>query len=210
MRGDKKIRILGGSFKGALVGFDRRHSRRKLLGIYEAQLSPWFSEKIRVHSNYIDIGANDGYHTYGFAHAALRAGHKNVSVVAVEPVLTPELNKPRYWPSYIGANIEIVENYVGGGGEGGVALSELVGGMDSALIKIDVEGAEREIFDCNAETLRIPTLDFCVEIHGRDFIPEIAGKFCEAGRPFLNLSEKKVLFLPMESRAIYTSWLVTI
>ena len=135
-----------GPFRGASLYLDRRSSKRKIFGIYEYVLNNWLTRKIRKHSNYVDIGANNGYHTYGFAHAAQRAGHTNVKVIAVEPEPDQQLLEPRNWQEYASVDIKIVEAFCRPvAGERGITLPDLLAPLTSGLIKIDIEGGESSL-----------------------------------------------------------------
>jgi hypothetical protein len=174
-------------------------------------LNQWIREKVAQHANYVDIGANNGYHTFGFAHAARRAGHHQVRVIAVEPEVTDELIKPLDWPMYSACDIRIIAKFCGTANDKQtLTVLDLLEGLDEALIKVDIEGAERDILTGAGAEVADPRFDWCIEIHGEELIPVVAQNFCAAGRPFLLRSEEKLPFLSREARSITTTWLTTI
>lgn len=205
-----KTRIVRGPFRGAKVYLDKSNSRRKIYGLYEHVLNKWLEEKIGLHDTFIDVGANNGYHTFGFAHAALRSG-KVPYVIAVEPDDLKELEEPRSWPEYAGCKIEIINKFCSNKtAENEIALGDIVTPLDGGLIKIDIEGHESEVMQGAAALVDDARFDWCIEIHGDERIPEIASYFCEAKRPFLIFDLRKLPFLKPEPRTLHTTWLVTI
>lgn len=207
----KRTTILRGPFRGASMYLDRRISKRKIFGIYEYILNDWLGKKILLHSNYIDIGANNGYHTYGFAHAALRAGHEKVKVIAVEPEPDRQLLEPCTWPMYKGVDITIVEAFCRPfGGDRSVTLVDLLDGLSSGLIKIDIEGEESSVVPPLSGLVADHGYDWCIEIHGDHLIPQIAAPFCAADRPFVIKDMTPLPLFGGERRPIHTTWLVTL
>src|SRR5262245_12377695 len=80
----KPIRIVRGPFRGAIIVMNPRNSIRKILGIYERELNPWLEWVLPRVSRVVDVGANDGYFTFGCA-AAFRRLKKTGGIVAFEP-----------------------------------------------------------------------------------------------------------------------------
>ena len=66
------MRIWRGPFRGARIVMNPRRSLRKMLGLYEHELNAWLELALGRAKRVIDIGANDGYFTFGSA-AALRS-----------------------------------------------------------------------------------------------------------------------------------------
>ncbi|MBB5751971.1 hypothetical protein [Prosthecomicrobium pneumaticum] len=189
---------------------NKNTSKRKIWGLYEYVLNAWLSQKIQSHSNFIDIGANNGYHTYGFSYAASRAGHRDVRVISVEPDVGEQLLAPRNWNEYRSLSIDIIEKYCRAEPGEGITIHDLISNMESGLIKMDIEGGEREVIPSNIDILSNRKFDWCIEIHGKDLIVEIAAAFCSAKRPFLIKDMPQLPFIGGEPRPILTTWLVTI
>src|SRR4051812_32489660 len=108
------VRIWFGPFRGARVVMNPRHSLRKIFGIYEHELNGWLELALRRVSRVIDVGANDGYFTFGCAAALQRLG-KAGTIMALEPqsrhagdLRSSVLSQPAN-----DVNVEIVEAFVG-------------------------------------------------------------------------------------------------
>ena len=63
-----------GPFRGACIVINPRDSLRKILGVYEHELNPWLEQALRRVTRVLDVGANDGYFTFGCAAAFQRLG----------------------------------------------------------------------------------------------------------------------------------------
>jgi hypothetical protein len=63
----KLMRIMRGPFRGAVVVMNPRNSMRKAFGVYEHELNSWLEQVLRRVTRVLDIGANDGYFTFGCA-----------------------------------------------------------------------------------------------------------------------------------------------
>jgi len=77
--------ILSGPFRGATIHFSPRSSLRKVFGIYEHELNAWLERVIPRVDTVIDVGANDGYFTFGCA-AAFRRLNQSGEITACKPV----------------------------------------------------------------------------------------------------------------------------
>src|SRR2546423_4601274 len=119
----------------------------------------------------IEVGANDGYFTFGCA-AALRRLKKHGRIVAFEPQQQAynQLQRTQHtwrFPSDLGIEIDIDDRFVGSVESGTfISLDSLTCGTDSvrpehSLIKIDVEGAECDVIDGAARWLN-PTNLFLI------------------------------------------------
>src|SRR5258706_14903000 len=78
------IRILRGPFRGAIIAMNPRNSLRKWVGLYEHELNPWLKTVLPRVMRVLDVGANDGYFTFGCA-AAFRRLEKTGEIVSFEP-----------------------------------------------------------------------------------------------------------------------------
>src|SRR5437588_5339980 len=80
----RPTRILRGPFRGAVIVMSPRNSLRKIFGLYEHELNPWLNRSLPRVRRVIDVGANDGYFTFGCAAAFRRLG-KTAEIIAFEP-----------------------------------------------------------------------------------------------------------------------------
>ena len=108
------VKIMYGPFKGASLILNPSASKRKILGVYEHILNPWLTQILPEIEVVWDVGANDGYFTYGCAHA-IRKFHKSGHIIAFEPGLQQcsTLTEPAKWPQYQDIKIEFLPNFVG-------------------------------------------------------------------------------------------------
>jgi hypothetical protein len=60
-------RIWRGPFRSARIVMNPRNSLRKIFGLYEHELNDWLEQALRWVSRVVDVGANDGYFTFGSA-----------------------------------------------------------------------------------------------------------------------------------------------
>ncbi len=213
-----KTRILGGPFKGARVLLNLSDSKRKLLGVYEHILNDWIRTSCPGKSFAIDVGANDGYHTYGFAHLLSRANRTSANILAFEPdaSMFPGLTCPRNWSCYSNTSVQIIQKYAGSTNNDTMAtLDQTYSDFSmchdqSGIIKIDVEGAEVEVMKGAKSVITRKEISWLIEIHGRNLIPEIAEFFITAKRPFLVKELSPLPLIGAEKRDVDTYWLVTI
>src|SRR2546422_1910601 len=66
------VRVWFGPFRGARVVMNPRNSIRKIFGIYEHELNGWLETTLLHVNRVVDVGANDGYFTFGCAAAFMR------------------------------------------------------------------------------------------------------------------------------------------
>src|ERR1041385_5548476 len=78
------VRIWRGPLRGGRAVMNPRNSLRKILGLYEHELNAWLEAALRLTDRVIDIGANDGYFTFGCA-AAFQRLRKPGKIFAFEP-----------------------------------------------------------------------------------------------------------------------------
>ena len=206
--------ILGGPFKGARVYLNPANSMRKIFGLYEHVLNGWIAVHTPGKQFVLDIGANTGYDTYGFAHLLIKSHSENPIVLAFEPNICAELETPRHWNFYSGCKIEIIEKFVGSQiGPTMTTLNQVYDEYDlggCGLIKMDIEGGEVDALIEANKFLDNPNHDWLIEIHGEKLIPKIAMYFVDRGRPFLIRDLSPVPILGPEQRSINTYWLMTI
>ncbi|MEX2016311.1 MAG: hypothetical protein WD873_06700, partial [Candidatus Hydrogenedentales bacterium] len=140
-----RMRVLAGPFRGARVVMNPRVSIRKVLGLYEHELNRWIERALPRVTRVLDVGANDGYFTFGCAAAFRRLGMRG-SITAFEAQLrhVEELRASVAAQPTADISIDIVHGLVGrhSGGDR-LALDDWpAASREHTLIKLDVEGAE--------------------------------------------------------------------
>jgi hypothetical protein len=193
--------ILFGPFRGA-----------KLL------LNPWLVQVLRHTDVVWDVGANDGYYTYGCAQA-MGVARTQGTIVDFEPGLTdPELRsrlvEPSQWPQYRNKRFVFVPQLVG------ATCSETMTTLDAAyaqypethgrrsLVKVDVEGAELEVL-AGAEQLLAAPHHWVVEVHGTHLLEPVLEYFRRAQRPVTVRDLQPHWLVGREQRTIPTVWVTT-
>ncbi|OYT69612.1 MAG: FkbM family methyltransferase [Chloracidobacterium sp. CP2_5A] len=220
-RSPAPVTILAGPFRGARLILNPAHAKRKILGAYEHVLNAWLEAALKRVEVVWDVGANDGYFTYGCATATLRHGRRP-SIIAFEPGLNddPALSEqltrpPRAWPeAYAGATFEFIAARVGAQDAGTtVTLDAALDARPAlagrpALVKVDVEGAEIEVLDGASRLLGEPA-QWLVEVHGDHLLEPVIGRLRTANRAVeVHRLKPHWLFGP-EARTIPTCWVTT-
>jgi len=67
-------RVLRGPFRGARIVMNPRRSFRKMFGLFEHELNEWYAQALLRVTRMLDVGANDGYFTFGCCAAFRRLG----------------------------------------------------------------------------------------------------------------------------------------
>jgi len=191
------------------------HSKRKIIGAFEHVLNPWLRAVLPRVNVLWDVGANDGYYTYGCAHVLKQTLGKG-SVVAFEPGLTniPELTIPSTWQQYDGIHFNFLPLFVGN------TCNETTTTLEKAyrdrphlhnqpgLIKVDVEGAELEVLAGAGPLLQAPH-HWLVEVHGDHLLEPVLEYFREGDRTVQVHHLTTHPLLGPESRTIPTCWVTT-
>jgi hypothetical protein len=162
-----------------------------------------------------DVGANDGYFTYGCAQA-IKRHHPEGHIVAFEPGLAqqPALSMPATWPQYAGINLEFVPLFVAAtSNESTITLDRAYQERPSlhgklSLIKVDVEGGEVEVLKGATSLLQEPH-HWVVEVHGDHLLEPVLDFFAKAKRVVDVRPLQPHWLLGPESRTIKTSWVTT-
>lgn len=212
------LTILAGPFRGSRIILNPQHAKRLVLGAYEHILNSWLTQVLAQVEVVWDVGANNGYFTYGCAHTIKRLNPSaNINVIAFEPGLNGDcaaLTTPATWEQYKGINLEFIPLLVGSQIDASTVT------LDSAysdrpqlhnkksLIKVDVEGAELEVLE-GAKSLLAHPNHWVVEIHGDHLVDPVTSFFTYADREFEILKDKPHWLFGSEPRTIKTSWLVT-
>lgn len=208
------VKIYAGPFRGATMMLIPAHSKRKIFGIYEWVNNSWINKAIKQVTTVIDVGANDGYFTYGCAHVIRK--HRGIcNVFAIEPELAglPQLTIPSSWPEYSNIKFTFISKYAGTScDERYITVAQLrhnkLSDKENALIKVDVEGAEVDVLNGAGMMLRKPN-HWLVEVHGEHLIQPVLDLFKSASRQvFVSENKPHWLFGP-EKRSINTYWVKT-
>lgn len=209
------VTILAGPFRGARMVLNPANSKRKILGVYEHILNDWLEKTLGRVEVVWDIGANDGYFTYGCAATIKRHG-KQCRIVAFEPGIAeiPELTEPMKWPEYADVKFDFIPKFVGAENTD-TTLTLAQSAMERpeaverpGLVKVDVEGAEVEVLKAVGPLLAEPHA-WVVEIHGDHLIEPVSDVFRKAGRAFDIIDPRPHWLFGPEMRTLKTSWLVT-
>lgn len=211
----RPVTVLSGPFRGSRIILNPAYSKRKILGLYEHILNPWFKKILPKVEVAWDVGANDGYFTYGCAHA-IKHYQKKGHLIAFEPLIDQqkELQIAAFWNEYQNINFEFIPLFVGNNcSDTTITLEQAYQERKSlqkklSLIKVDVEGAEIEVLEGSKSLLKEPH-HWVVEVHGDHLIQPVQNCFIKAGRK-INIHELKPHWLlGSESRTIKTSWITT-
>lgn len=207
-----KIRILGGPFRGAPMQLALRKSKRKMLGVYEHELTSWWDEVLPNAEALIDVGAGDGYFTYGVAHILKRRGLRP-RILAFEPGLEAiGLKEAAGWPAFSDVDFEFRSNLVGAREDDETtALDSL--NWDSNLetiVKVDVEGAEAEVLAGGRQLLERENSNWLIEVHGRERVQPVLSACERAGREVELIEPRPHWLFGAETRETWTGWVVTV
>ena len=207
---DVPMRIWRGPFRGATVVMNPRASLRKAFGLYEHELNAWLERAVGRVSRVIDVGANDGYFTFGCAAALGRRG-ATADIIAFEPqaqhvtALRAAADRQR-----AGVRIDIVQAMVGR--EAGASMTTLdaiaAADRENTLIKIDVEGAEVDVIAGAGSWLR-PSNLFVIEVHRRPYLEQLKSSFAARGLTLRQIDQQPLPLLGRDVRDADNWWLVS-
>jgi hypothetical protein len=209
-------RIWRGPFRGARIVMNPRDSLRKIFGLYEHELNNWLEQALRRVSRVIDVGANDGYFTFGSAAAFRRLG-KTGEIIACEAQdrHVAILRESVALQAQTGIRFEIVHALVGRELKPGIiTLDSLQAAIDdpndkvSTLVKIDVEGAEVDVIAGGRSWLQ-PFNLFVIEVHQERFLDPLRDLFAERGLRLVQVDQRPLLLLGREAREEKNWWLVS-
>jgi hypothetical protein len=205
------LRVWRGPFRGACILMNPRHSLRKVFGVYEQEPNRWLEGALSRSETVIDIGANDGYLTFGCA-AAFQRLKKPGKILAFEPYkkayaqLLATQRRYRLNKDFV-TNIKIsIENRSVGSAESAqsTTLDTLtwegrVIQPQCALIKIDVEGAECDVIDGASRWLNESNL-FLIEVHREKDAGAIQARFAREGLELDCIRQRPLPLLGHEHR----------
>ena len=209
-------RILRGPFRGARIVMNPRDSLRKIFGLYEYELNGWLEHALHRVTRVLDVGANDGYFTFGCAAAFRRLG-KTGEIIAFEPqarhvaILRESVAAQMETP----ARVEIVQAFVGKALKPGMTTLDAVRwnvgdptDKTKTLVKIDVEGAELDVIEGGRSWLH-PSNLFVIEVHEERFVESFCALFAEQGLRLVQVNQRTLFLLGRETRDVKNRWLVS-
>jgi hypothetical protein len=208
----RPVQIWRGPFRGARIVMNPRDSLRKILGLYEHELNPWLEHALRRVCRVVDVGANDGYFTFGCAAAFTRMG-KRSEIIAIENQEQHVVKLRRSIEEQKQSNIgfQIVQAYAGRHDKPGFVTLDSLGKPNqrtNTLVKIDVEGAEVDVVEGGRQWMDVSNF-FVIEVHEERFLSQLKGIFAEQGHTLVQINQKQVPLLGREVRDLNNWWLVS-
>ena len=210
---DKPVatRILRGPFRGARIVMNPRESLRKIFGLYEHELNAWVEDALQRVTRVLDVGANDGYFSFGCAAAFRRLGIKG-TITAFEP----QENHAQTLKASIllqgrqDIPIEIVQAMVGREMTDGMTTLDALSVQDKrqTLIKIDVEGAELDVIE-GAQSWMDPSNLFLIEVHQERYLAKLKQMFASHGQQLRQVNQQPLPLLGHETRDPANWWMVS-
>ena len=212
------VPILLGPFRGAKLHTTLRDNLRKVFGLYEHELNGWLNAVLPKVERVIDVGANDGYFTFGCA-AAFRRLQRRVQIFAFEPQTECCEKLRESTRTEIGRGGEVSftveQTFVGRTDGDGVMTLDAAALRGSptlepkyALVKIDVEGAEIDVIEGASLWLNDSNF-FAIEVHRQEYLEPIRARFALAGLKLEQLEMRLLLIIGGEHRPEQTWFLVS-
>ena len=205
------MRIWRGPLRGARIVMNPRSSLRKAFGLYEHELNGWLEQALHSVTRMLDVGANDGYFTFGCAAAFRRLGVGG-EIICFEPQAqhVEVLRKSMAAQGALDVRLEIVHALVGREvGEGMTTLDALrANDRKNTLIKIDVEGAELDVIAGAQSWMNASNL-FVIEIHKEAYLGELKLMFSQRGLKLVQVNQRPLPLLGREEREETNWWLVS-
>jgi Methyltransferase FkbM domain len=205
------MRIWRGPLRGARIVMNPRSSLRKAFGLYEHELNGWLEQALHRVTRLLDVGANDGYFTFGCAAAFRRRGVVG-EIICFEPQ-APHVQMLRESIAAQGApdvRFEVVHALVGH--EMGAGMTTLDALLTSdrkhTLIKIDVEGAELDVIAGAQSWMNASNL-FVIEVHKEEYLDKLQRGFSTHGLKLMQINQRPLPLLGREERDEANWWLVS-
>jgi Methyltransferase FkbM domain len=200
-----------GPFRGARIVANPRASLRKLLGIYEHELNAWLAAALPRIGRLIDVGANDGYFSFGGAAAMRRAG-RSAEIICFEPQTQhfAELRRAMDAQPEPRPELRLIAAMVGEHEDANTTTLDAlaVADRDNTLIKIDVEGGELAVIAGARSWLR-PSNLFLIEVHESSYIEPLMKTFASHGLTLRQIDQRPLPILGREQRDVDNRWLVS-
>ena len=182
-----------------------------MLGLYEHELNGWLELALGRVNRVIDVGANDGYFTFGSA-AAFRRLAKNGEIFGLEPQTqhVQELRDSIAVQARTQIRFQIIHALVGSElREGVITLDALqVNDRRNTLVKIDVEGAELDVVAGARSWLDASNL-FVIEVHKERFLAQLTQIFAERAQKLVQINQRSLPLIGREMRDRNNWWLVS-
>ena len=217
------VRIWRGPLRGGRPVMNPRNSLRKILGLYEHELNAWLEAALRSTDRVIDVGANDGYFTFGCAAAFQRLG-KQGEIIAFEPEaeafhsLSDGLRGQQAgFNTRAKKQLEftLTQSFVGSTDMGSSKTLDTIrcklraaNDRQHTLIKIDVEGAEEDVL-AGASSWLTHTNCFLIEVHQRSFLQTIPRLFAAHGLQLDQIDQRPLKLIGRDLRDEENWWLVS-
>jgi hypothetical protein len=192
------------------------NSMRKILGLYEHELNTWLNKALPRVTRVLDVGANDGYFTFGCAAAFRRLG-KVAEIIAFEPqqqhidVLRESVDKQPKGAT----QIRLLQTLVGKEVRSGTTTLDVIGwnigdpeDRTCTLVKIDVEGAELDVLQGGLSWLNSSNC-FVIEVHDEALLKTIPQLFAARGLRLARVNQRPLPFIGRELRSEKNWWLVS-
>ncbi len=216
---DRPVRctILRGPFRGARVRMNPQNSLRYLFGLYEHELNPWLTGNLPLVNAVFDVGANHGYFALGVFAAWRRLGIVGRGW-AFEPQVSEvsRIGEAIPWNPGVEESLRVEQTFVSDREDSeSVSLDGYLerNGIDpdsfSALVKIDVEGAEVAVLRGAASLLRGPHR-FLVEVHNNALREETLALFADHGHAVRVIEQRPLPLLGREHRDPDNAWVVSV
>lgn len=207
-----RTRILRGPFRGARIVMNPRDNLRKIFGLYEHELNPWIEQVLRRVTRVLDVGANDGYFTFGCGAAFRRLGTSG-EIVAVEyqDQHMLKLRASVAAQDSSGIAYQLVQARVGRESKPGCVTLNALGDSDrrtNALIKIDVEGAEMDVIAGGSAWIH-PSNYFVIEVHEEPFLDELKAIFADRNHRLVQVNQRPLRVVGHEARELRNWWLLS-
>jgi hypothetical protein len=205
------MRVWRGPFRGATVVMNPQASLRKAFGLYEHELNAWLEGALGRVKRVIDVGANDGYFTFGCAAALGRRGVA-ADIIAYEPqerhVTALKAAAAGHHDRQI--RISIQQSLVGARAQSGMTTLDALDVPDrvNTLIKIDVEGAELDVVD-GAQSWLHPSNLFVIEVHRRPLLDALAQRFAARSLELVQIDQQPLPLLGRDVRDVDNWWMVS-
>lgn len=208
------MRIWRGPLRGGRAVMNPRNSMRKVLGLYEHELNQWLECVLRLTDRVVDVGANDGYFTFGCA-AAFHRLQKKSEIIAFEPDADHFRSLSESLSNQPGSFVDftLVQSFVGSSRNAKTLDSircklRALDDRCSTLIKIDVEGAEEEVL-AGATSWLQKTNYFLIEVHKQSFLKTIPRLFADYGLVLDQINQRPLRLIGREVRDEDNWWLVS-
>ena len=205
------LRVWRGPFRGASLMANPRVSLRKVLGLYEHELNAWLEAALPRVTRLVDVGANDGYFTFGCAAAFERLGTA-AEIVCFEPQPghAAALRQAMGRRARSQVRIDVIQALVGDRVTDGQTTLDAVAVKErrNTMIKIDVEGAELDVIRGGKSWIDSSNA-FVIEVHRRPYLDAIRRMFADRGVALLQIDQQPLPFLGRGMRDLDNWWLVS-